>query len=174
MPIGLTMIFEAMLFNSATLIMGTFGTASVAAHQIAMNVPSITFMVPLGIGMAATVRVGLAPAHAIRRPCAAVRLCGDGHRRGLHGGDGIFLWIFPIEVASIWFANPSANMDVIVLAAAFLHIAAAFQVFDGLQVVGCTESARLEGRAYADVDRGGQLLARGLSSLPLAAPSACT
>ena len=60
LPIGLTMIFEAMLFNSATLIMGSFGTASVAAHQIALNVPSITFMVPLGIGMAATVRVGLA------------------------------------------------------------------------------------------------------------------
>ena len=60
MPIGMTMIFEAMLFNAATLLMGTFGAASVAAHQVAINVPSITFMVPLGIAMAATVRVGLA------------------------------------------------------------------------------------------------------------------
>ena len=69
-PIGLTMIFEAMLFNSATLIAwGRSGTASVAAHQrSAMIIPSITFMVPLGIGMAATVRVGTAQAHAIPRP----------------------------------------------------------------------------------------------------------
>ena len=41
MPIGLTMMFEAMLFNTATLIMGTFGAATVAAHQISMNVPSL-------------------------------------------------------------------------------------------------------------------------------------
>ena len=61
-PMGMSMIFEAMLFNSATLIMGTFGAASVAANQIAMNVGSLTFMVPLGIGLAATVRVGLAAA----------------------------------------------------------------------------------------------------------------
>ena len=40
--------------------MGTFGTASVAAHMIALNLASITFMVPLGVAMAATVRVGLA------------------------------------------------------------------------------------------------------------------
>src|ERR1700759_2774809 len=59
-PIGLTSIFEVMLFNSATLAMGHFGTASLAAHQIALTIPSITFMVPLGIGLAATVRVGLA------------------------------------------------------------------------------------------------------------------
>ena len=60
LPIGLTMIFEAMLFNVMTLVMGTFGAAALAAHQIALNVASITFMVPLGIGMASTVRVGLA------------------------------------------------------------------------------------------------------------------
>src|ERR1700759_1893321 len=59
-PIGLTSIFEVMLFNSATLMMGLFGTDSLAAHQIAITIPSITFMVPLGIGLAATVRVGLA------------------------------------------------------------------------------------------------------------------
>ncbi|HSZ75504.1 MAG TPA: MATE family efflux transporter, partial [Rhizomicrobium sp.] len=59
MPIGLTMIFEAMMFNAATLLMGQFGTAAVAGHQIALNVASLTFMVPLGLAMAATVRVGL-------------------------------------------------------------------------------------------------------------------
>ena len=61
------MVFEVMLFSAATLMMGRFGTAPLAAHQIALNVPSITFMVPLGIGMAATIRVGLAAgAHNMR------------------------------------------------------------------------------------------------------------
>ena len=60
MPIGATMIFEAMLFNTMTLVMGRFGAGALAAHQIALNFASITFMVPLGLGMASTVRVGLA------------------------------------------------------------------------------------------------------------------
>ena len=88
MPIGMTTIFEAMMFNAATLIMGTFGTASLAAHQIAINVPSITFMVPLGIGMAATVRVGMAAGRGDCSRRAPRRLQRHGHGCGLHGGDG--------------------------------------------------------------------------------------
>ncbi|HEX9159701.1 MAG TPA: MATE family efflux transporter [Rhizomicrobium sp.] len=136
MPIGLTMIFEAMLFNAATLIMGTFGTATVAAHQIALNVPSITFMVPLGIGMAATIRVGLAAGagdgDALRRAGYAALLMGAGFMTVT----GILLWLFPGDIASLYFADDVRNADVIALAVVFLRVAAAFQVFDGLQVVG--------------------------------------
>jgi MATE family multidrug resistance protein len=136
MPIGATMLFEAMLFNAATLIMGTFGTASVAAHQIALNVPSITFMVPLGIGMAATVRVGLAAGagdgEAIRRAGYSALLMGAGFMMLT----GIVLWLFPTDIASLYFADDVHNADVIALAVVFLRVAAAFQVFDGLQVVG--------------------------------------
>jgi MATE family multidrug resistance protein len=46
------------------------------------------------------------------------------------------LWMFPTEIARFYFARASANTDVIDLATIFLHVAAAFQVFDGLQVVG--------------------------------------
>ena len=136
MPIGLTMIFEAMLFNAATLIMGTFGTDSVAAHQIALNVPSITFMVPLGVGMAATVRVGLAAGagdgEAVRRAGYSALLMGAGFM----AITGVVLWFFPYEIASLYFADDVRNADVIALAVVFLRVAAAFQVFDGLQVVG--------------------------------------
>jgi MATE family multidrug resistance protein len=58
LPIGITMVFEVALFNGAALVMGTFGLAALAAHQIAITIPSLTFMIPLGIGLAATVRVG--------------------------------------------------------------------------------------------------------------------
>jgi MATE family multidrug resistance protein len=136
MPIGLTMMFEAMLFNAATLIMGTFGTASVAAHQIALNVASITFMVPLGIGMATTVRVGLAAGagdgDALRRAGYGAFATGAAFMSAV----AIVLWVFPREIASLYFADAAANADVIVLAIVFLRVAAAFEVCDGLQVVG--------------------------------------
>lgn len=136
MPIGLTMMFEAMLFLTATLIMGTFGTASVAAHQIALNAASVTFMVPLGVGMAATIRVGLAAGSGD----------GDALRRAGYGAlalgaafmslTAIVFWMFPAAIARLYFADSAANADVIALAIVFLHVAAAFQIFDGLQVVG--------------------------------------
>lgn len=136
MPIGLTMIFEAMLFNAATLLMGTFGTATVAAHQIALNVASITFMVPLGIGMATTVRVGLAAGardgEAVRRAGYSALVMGGVFMSAI----AIVLWSFPAEIAGLYFADAAANADVIALAIVFLRVAAAFEICDGLQVVG--------------------------------------
>jgi MATE family multidrug resistance protein len=135
MPIGLTMIFEAMLFNSATLIMGTFGTAVIAAHMVAINVPSITFMVPLGIGMAATVRVGLAAGardgDAIRRAGGSAIAMGAFFMLFT----GILIWMFPTQIASLYFGDVVASAGVIALAALFLHVAAIFQIVDGVQVV---------------------------------------
>ena len=136
MPIGMTMIFEAMLFNAATLIMGTFGTSNVAAHQISLIIPSFTFMVPLGIGMAATVRVGLAAGagdgEAIRRAGYSAILMAAVFMSAM----AVLLWVFPREIASVWFSDPAANEDVIALAVIFLHVAAVFQIVDGIQVAG--------------------------------------
>ncbi len=137
LPIGMTMIFEVMLFNTMTLLMGTFGTVSLAAHQIALNVSSITFMVPLGLGMASTVRVGLAAgagdmAGARRAGLVAfslaiiVMLCAGG-----------VIAMQSRTIAGLYLRGGSAgDMAAIALAALFLKCAAAFQVFDGIQVVG--------------------------------------
>ena len=136
MPIGLTMMFEAMLFNAATLIMGTFGTASVAAHQIALNVSSVTFMVPLGVGMAATVRVGLASGagdgEALRRAGYTAFLMGAAFMSLA----ALAFWIVPNDIAGLYLAHTAANADVIALAVVLLRVAGAFEIFDGLQVVG--------------------------------------
>jgi MATE family multidrug resistance protein len=136
-PMGMSMIFEAMLFNAATLMMGTFGAASVAAHQIALNVGSVTFMVPLGIGIAATVRVGLAAgaknAEGVRRAGYTAIVFGSG-----------FMLLCAVVIAAIPetlvglyipIGNP-ANADVVKLAIVFLYVAAIFQLFDALQVTG--------------------------------------
>jgi MATE family multidrug resistance protein len=135
LPIGLTMMFEAMLFNASMLVMGTFGAQYLAAHTIALNVPSITFMVPLGIGMAATVRVGLA---AGARDREAVRRAGYGAMAiacGFMALTSILLWIFPEQIADLYLGSNVKSPQIIALAALFLHAAAAFQIFDGLQVV---------------------------------------
>jgi MATE family multidrug resistance protein len=141
-PIGVTMLFEVALFNAATLAMGTFGIAALAAHQIAITIPSLTFMVPLGIGLAGTVRVGLAAG------------AGDtyGARRAgftAIGLGGIFmlcaalvLILFPHSIAMLWLPDSPDNRDVLALAVTFLHVAAAFQLMDGLQV---TASMSLRG-----------------------------
>jgi len=136
MPIGLTMMFEAMLFNTATLIMGTFGAATVAAHQISMNVPSLTFMVPLGVGMAATIRVGLAAGSGDREAVRRAGYTALGIGVSFMSVTSVIIALFPREIAQLYFSTETAqNAQAIALAVTFLRVAAAFQVFDGLQVV---------------------------------------
>jgi MATE family multidrug resistance protein len=128
------MVFEVALFNGAALVMGTFGLASLAAHQIAITIPSLTFMIPLGIGLAATVRVGLATGagdtHAARRAgftaigMAAAFMCMTA----------LVLLLWPRPIATLWLPDIPSNADVLALAVSFLHVAAAFQLVDGVQV----------------------------------------
>src|SRR5262249_40075882 len=113
MPMGVTLMFEAGLFFSANLIMGSFGTAYVAAHAIAMNVPSVTFMVPLGIAMAATVRVG---------PAAGAQ-DGNGIRRAGYSAMmpsivfmalcAVILASYPREIASLYLPATAENLAVL-------------------------------------------------------------
>jgi len=137
LPIGMTMIFEAMMFNTMTLVMGRFGADSLAAHQIALNVASITFMIPLGIGLAATVRVGMASGAGdlpAARRAGLVAFIASG---GFIVVCGAGMAIFGPQIAGLYLGGRSASdLDVIVLAALFLKVGAAFQIFDALQVVG--------------------------------------
>ncbi len=135
MPMGITLMFEGGMFFSATFIMGTFGVAYVAAHAIAMNVPSITFMVPLGVAMAATVRVGLAAGagdrEAVRRAGYSAMLVGVGFMVIC----AFVIAFYPAQIAALYLPPTVENAAVIALAVTFLRVAAAFQVFDALQVV---------------------------------------
>lgn len=136
MPIGATMIFEAMLFNTMTLVMGRFGASALAAHQIALNFASITFMIPLGIGMASTVRVGLAmgagdPAGARRAGTVAFVLAF-----GFAVVSAAVMATSGAAIARGYLGGGSADPTTNALAVLFLKIGAAFQVFDSIQVVG--------------------------------------
>ena len=60
LPIGGILVFEVSVFNAAAFLMGLIDAVSLAAHAIALQIASVSFMVPMGLGQAATVRVGRA------------------------------------------------------------------------------------------------------------------
>jgi multidrug resistance protein, MATE family len=134
LPIGITMVFEVALFNGAALAMGTFGLASLAAHQIAITIPSLTFMVPLGIGLAATVRVGLAAGAGDRKAARRAGFTAIGLASAFMCMTALVLLLWPRQIATLWLPDIAENTDVLALAVSFLHVAAAFQLVDGIQV----------------------------------------
>jgi MATE family multidrug resistance protein len=136
-PIGITILFEAMMFNAMTLVMGTFGAEALAAHQVALNFASITFMAPQGIGMAAAIRVGLA---AGAEDYAGVRRAGYtamAAASAVIGVCGVVMALWGADIARLYISGRTVqDLAVIALAVVFLKVAAAFQVFDAVQVVG--------------------------------------
>lgn len=136
-PIALTMVCEIGIFTAATLMMGTLGDVPLAAHGIAIKVASTTFMVPLGIGLAATVRVGLAqgardPAGVRRAGWTAFALAG-----AVMAAASALLLLAPDVLIGL-FRDPAdpGNAEVVAVARTLLLIAAGFQLVDGAQVVG--------------------------------------
>jgi MATE family multidrug resistance protein len=135
-PIGLTMALEMGVFALAAYFMGWLGAPVVAAHAVALQLTSLTFMVPLGLGQAATVRVGLALG---RRDEAAITRAGWTAwvmGVGFMGTMAFAMWTFPRELVTLFLNDVPANAFVIGLAVSFLRVAAAFQLVDGAQVIG--------------------------------------
>lgn len=132
LPVALMLALEYWAFAISTLWAGWLGEAELAAHSIALNLASITYMVPLGIGLGASARVG--------------NLIGAGEPRGAQRagwvafglGGGVMacfalLFIAGRSVIPLWFTG---DATVVALASTLLPIVAAFELFDGLQVVG--------------------------------------
>jgi MATE family multidrug resistance protein len=131
LPIGVSIFMEGSLFITTALLMGGMGEVPVAAHQIAINVASVTFMSALGLAEATTVRVG----HAVgsRRP--------DDVRLAAYAGYTIVIGTQGLAALAMLFGNEwiasiyTHDAAVIALAANLLLFAAAFQLSDGIQVV---------------------------------------
>jgi len=135
-PIGVTILFEAMLFNAMTLVVGTFGAAPLAAHQVAMNFASVTFMIPLGVAMAATVRVGRFAGRGDREGARRAGFTAMVVGSGLISLFGVLMFLNGEWIAGLYIAGrDEQSLQVIALAALFLKVAAAFQLVDALQVV---------------------------------------
>jgi MATE family, multidrug efflux pump len=132
MPIAVGTFMEVSLFGGVALLMGSLGTTVVGGHQIAINFASITFMVPLGMAMAVTVRVGQAigrgePQAARFSGFVGVMLAGI-----FMTCTALALFTIPDHIAGIYTQDP----DVKKMAVMLLVMAGVFQIFDGLQVSG--------------------------------------
>ena len=136
-PIAFTLAFEVTVFSAAVYLMGLIDQTSVAAHAIALQIAAVTFMVPLGISQATTIRVGMAYG---ARDSAWVTKAGSaslGMALAFMSVAALTIWAIPRDLASLFLdAADPANAPVLDLAVQFLAIAAIFQLADGAQVVG--------------------------------------
>ena len=130
-PIGAQFQLEYGIFAVVGLLMGTIGTAPLAGHQVALNIASFTFMVPMGIAAAVAVLVG----HAVgrddpidaRRAAVAALVSGVGFMIGT----AVVLLVAPGLIARIYTTDAGVTAVAVVL----IPLAGVFQVFDGMQVV---------------------------------------
>ncbi len=135
-PIGITLALEMGVFALAAFFMGWLGAPAVAAHAVALQLAALTFMVPLGLSQAATVRVGLAVG---RRDLDGITRAGwtaFALGVGFMGLMALVMWAFPRPLVTLFLVDTPANAATITLAISFLMVAAAFQLVDGAQVIG--------------------------------------
>ncbi len=137
LPIAVTLGLEITIFVAAVFLMGLIGAESIAAHAIAIQIASLTFMVPMGLGQAVTVRVGLAFGRRDREGVGRAGWTAFALGTGFMSLMALLIFIMPHRLVSI-FLDPAdpANGPVISLAVSFLVVAALFQIFDGAQAVG--------------------------------------
>ena len=135
-PIAGIYAVEVGLFSASSLLIGRFGAIAVAAHQICLGVSSLTFMVPLAIGQAATVRVGF---HMGAGAVARARLAGFtaiGMGVAFMSCSAVAIALGRHLVFAFYLDRDDPSYDQVVsLGMNMLAVACVFQMFDGAQVV---------------------------------------
>jgi MATE family multidrug resistance protein len=136
LPIAGSMVAEIAVFAFAAIAMGWLGALAVAAHAIALQVAGATFMVPMGLGQAATARVGLAAGAGQRRAAARAGWTAIGLAAGFMALSAAMLITFSGVIAWAFLdpRNPGAA-ETAALAATLLVVAGLFQLADGVQAV---------------------------------------
>ncbi|HKO15372.1 MAG TPA: MATE family efflux transporter [Gemmatimonadaceae bacterium] len=132
LPIGLQQLLESGAFGAIGLMMGMLGTVEMAAHQIAITLAALTFMVPLGVSSAAAVRVGHAVGardpRGVRLAARAAFLCG----MSFMACTALLFLAAPRLLARIF----TGDARIIAVAGLLIPVAGVFQIFDGAQAVG--------------------------------------
>ena len=134
LPIGATIVAEVGVFSASTLAVGLLGRPALEAHTVVLQIASLAFMVPLGLGQAATVRVGLAYG---ARDAAAISRAGWS----AFGLTAVFavlsattMTAFPrLLIAPFIDVDAPQNEEAVAIAVSLLRVAAIFQIFDASQ-----------------------------------------
>jgi MATE family multidrug resistance protein len=130
-PVGLQLWLEAFAFSLASFMVGWISVEAVGAHQIALNLASLTFMVPLGISMGASARIGnligAGDAPGMRHAVRVSLACGAG----VMTVSALTFTLLRLELPRLY----TDQAALIALAAQIIPLAGAFQLSDGTQVV---------------------------------------
>ena len=136
LPVAATILAEAGLFSGAAFLMGLISASQLAGHTIALQVAALAFQIPFGIGQAATIRVGY---HYGARDLPAIGRAGwvaVALGAGFMALTASIMLFLPELVLGIYVdTRAAANAAMMGFAMQFMVVAAAFQLFDGLQAV---------------------------------------
>lgn len=160
LPSGLQFIFEVGAFSLAAIMIGWLGASSLAAHQIAINLAAITYMMATGLATATTIRVGN---QLGRKDFKAMRMVGftGFYMSAIFMGLNALILITGRHFFPTLYIN---DPEVIEIASSLLSIAAVFQLSDGIQVVGL---GALRGMADVKIPTLITLLAYWILALPV-------
>jgi MATE family multidrug resistance protein len=135
LPISATFLLEHGLFAAAALLMGLIGTVALAAHQVALQTAAIVFMVPLGIGMAATIRVG----HAVgRQDTGAARRAGFSAMAlgvAFQATMAVGVVLGRDSIPALFLGGSASDPHTVALTSTLLVFGASFFIADGLQTI---------------------------------------
>jgi MATE family multidrug resistance protein len=160
LPTAAMLVLESSAFSIAALMMGWLGAVPLAAHQIALSCAATTFMLPLGLSLATTIRVGQAIGANDHLRLRAICVSALGLGIVIMAACGCLFAFARGPIARTFVEDP----EVVRLAAALLVAAALFQIFDGIQVVA---SGALRGLSDVNVPVALCLIAYWIIALPL-------
>ena len=160
LPIGITYFAESSAFSLIALLVAKFGSTQVAAHQIALNFSSLTFMVPLSLGMALLTRVGQALGAGDPVAARYRSWVGVGASMAFSVLSALVMALFNHQIAGAY----TSDISVAAMAASLLFLAAIFQISDGIQV---STACAIRGYKITRTPMAIHLTAFWLVSLPL-------
>lgn len=141
LPIGVAIFFEVSLFTAIALFLADLGPVIVAGHQVALNVASITFMLPLSLGMAMTVRVGHHLGSTGAEDAKRSSWLGVKLNLGLALFNAGLITLGAGFIANLYSPDPA----VVAIGTSLLFFAALFQISDAIQIAAAGAL-----RAYED------------------------
>ena len=129
-PNALSTTMEVLLFAAVSVLMGTLSVQASAAHQVAINIAATVFMIPLGLSLAISQRVGISIGKGLIQEARFRGFMGTAVCTGVTTITAILLFSFPETIVSIY----TQDLEVSNLAVSLVFFAAVFQLSDGLQV----------------------------------------
>lgn len=132
LPNGISSSMEVMLFAAVSVLMGTLSVTASASHQVALNIAATVFMIPFGLSMAISQRVGLAVGQGSIENARFRGFLGTVVCTLIMTGTAILIFSIPEVIVGIYTNDP----EVMALAVSLIFYAGLFQISDGLQVGG--------------------------------------